>query len=180
MLNTGWRQKQTSTGKDSAAWHRLFLRLGPVKSVDVNDRGQSQLQQQEEVIYTERTTLMQMDVWAETLGNLSVCLLIRGRPIDRPAANKKCLCNVSILVLVPVCSCAAVLWDAVVQLISFTDMLPAMLCSHALIIRVYEMRVFLLRTHTLNRAWRLNEDINTRTTSPELLSLHERLTVSLE
>ncbi len=107
MLNTGWRQKQTSTGKDSAALHRLFLRLGPVKSVDVNDRGQSQLQQQEEVIYTERTTLMQMDVWAETLGNLTVCFLIRGRPIDRPAANKKCLCNVRILV--PVCSSAAVL-----------------------------------------------------------------------
>lgn len=51
MLNTGWHQKQMTTGKDSAALQRLLLRLGPVKSVDVNDGGQSQLQQQEEVIY---------------------------------------------------------------------------------------------------------------------------------
>lgn len=50
-----------------------------MKSVDVNDRGQSQLQQQEEVIYTERNTLKQMDVWAETLGNVAVCLLIQGK-----------------------------------------------------------------------------------------------------
>ncbi len=34
----------------------------------------------------------------------------------------------------------------------------------------------LAHTHTLKHAWRLNEDINTQTTSPE--SLHERFTVS--
>ncbi len=32
-----------------------------------------------------------------------------------------------------------------------------------------ERRAFSLSTHTLKHAWRLNEDINTRTTSPELL-----------
>ncbi len=89
-------------------------------------------------------------------------------------ANKKCLCNISILV--PVCSSAAVLWHAVVQLISFTDLLPAVLCSHALIIHLMR-HAFSFSTHTEH----LNEDINTRT-SPELLweSLHERFTVSFE
>ncbi len=48
--------------------------------------------------------------------------------------DKKCLCNISIRV--PDCSCAAVLWHAKVQLISFTDLLSAMICSHALIIQL--------------------------------------------
>ncbi len=40
-------------------------------------------------------------------------------------------------------------------------------------------RAFSFSTHTLKHAWRLNEDINTRTTSPELLwdSLHEFFTI---
>ncbi len=33
----------------------------------------------------------------------------------------------------------------------------------------WERRAFSFTTHTLKRAWRLNEDINTRATSPELL-----------
>lgn len=57
--------------------------------MDVNDRGQSQLQQQEEVIYTERNTLKQMDVWAETLGNVAVCLLIQGKEQKRNAGWKQ-------------------------------------------------------------------------------------------
>ncbi len=34
----------------------------------------------------------------------------------------------------------------------------------------WQRRVFSFSTHTLKRAWHLNEDINTWTTSPELLS----------
>ncbi len=53
------------------------------------------------------------------------------------------------------------LWHAVVQLISFTDLLT--LCSrYALIIQLMR-RAFSLcaHTHTESRMWHLNEDINT-------------------
>ncbi len=57
------------------------------------------------------------------------------------------VCNVSILVAV--CSSAAVLWHAVVQMISFTDLLPAMLCSHALIIQLCQGFHIFIHVHLM-------------------------------
>ncbi len=59
-------------------------------------------------------------------------------------------------------------------------------CSASLLMNDTEVRFHLLHTYILERDARgvfsINEDINTRTTSPELLreSLHEHLTVSFE
>ncbi len=57
---------------------------------------------------------------------------------------------------------------------ALTHSAPSYLCMN-----VWQRRKFSFSTHTLKRVWRLNEDINTQTTSPELLweSLHERFTV---
>ncbi len=66
-------------------------------------------------------------------------------------ADKKCLCKVSTLVLVPVCSSAAVLWHAAVQLISFTDRLPAMQYSYALIIQLMRRAFSFAHTHWIAR-----------------------------
>ncbi len=61
-------------------------------------------------------------------------------------------------------------------------------CSASLLMNDTDVRFHLLHTYIHTRArdargvFSINEDINTRTTSPELLgqSLHEHLTVSFE
>lgn len=67
MLDTeGIRNKRPQEKTLQLEYLEIFFRLEVFGSLGVNDGGNSQLQQQEEVIYTERNTVKQMDVWAES------------------------------------------------------------------------------------------------------------------